>query len=770
MIVRRVLCAVTAVLLVAVSCSRDPEKVKKTYLDRGNQYFKNGKYKEASIMYRSALKKDMRYGEAYYHLGLTDLRLGRWADAIKNLRRAVELQPDNLDATTNLANIYLQIYMLDPKRPKEALKELELISAALLKKDPKSFLGLRIKGHLALAARNTKEALDAFRAAHQVKPLSPEIVMPLVETMAMNGEFAEGEKLAYQMIAKDKTFQAVYDWLYFRYIALKRLEDAEKIYKIKIENNPKQPFFILQLAGHYFLTRRKDDMEKALAGITSRPNDFPVGHVQVGDFYLRIRDVDKAVKHYEEGLKLAGSKEHRATYEKRLVETLILRGRKQEALDLVGKVLKANPSDNDAIAMRASLWLQDGSKEKIQNAISELNSVIIRTPENFVLRYNLGRAYIAKGDVDQARIQFQEAVKYRPDYTPARLALAQLHLAKNEFTKALQVAEEIISYDANNIPARMIRTSCRIGLGDLPTARNELNLVLAANPSYPDALFQMGVLNYQEKKYKDAEMAFVQLQKTSPNDPRGLVGRVETFVAQKQFDIAIQLLQDDLKLNPERSFYRLALGNTAVRAKKYDLAIAEYDNLMEKNAKNFDVQIRLAETHRLKGDMPQAIAAFKKARELNPNDPTALVHLALIFEGVGKSAEARPYYEMILKLQPDNVVALNNLAFLMAETGGDLDQALTMAQRAKAKAPHEANVADTLGWIYIKKNLSDSAIPIFRELVSKHEDNAIFHYHLGMALFQKGDKNAAKRSLEMALKNNPSASDEVKIKELMSRI
>ena len=52
-------------LALVVSCANDPEKVKKAYVERGNEYFKNGKYKEATIMYRSALKKDLRYGEAY---------------------------------------------------------------------------------------------------------------------------------------------------------------------------------------------------------------------------------------------------------------------------------------------------------------------------------------------------------------------------------------------------------------------------------------------------------------------------------------------------------------------------------------------------------------------------------------------------------------------------------------------------------------------------------------------------------------------------------
>src|SRR5215475_13467297 len=64
------------VVLGLVSCNRDPNVAKKRYLDSGIKYFANGKYKEASIMYRNALQKDMRYGPAHYRLGLTNLKLG----------------------------------------------------------------------------------------------------------------------------------------------------------------------------------------------------------------------------------------------------------------------------------------------------------------------------------------------------------------------------------------------------------------------------------------------------------------------------------------------------------------------------------------------------------------------------------------------------------------------------------------------------------------------------------------------------------------------
>ena len=141
-----------------------------------------------------------------------------------------------------------------------------------------------------------------------------------------------------------------------------------------------------------------------------------------------------------------------------------------------------------------------------------------------------------------------------------------------------------------------------------------------------------------------------------------------------------------------------------------------------------------------------------------------------MYESYGRRHEATPLYEQILKLQPGNVMAMNNLAYTLAESGNDLDRALTLAQRARQMLPNNPDVADTLGWIYIKKNLPDSAVPIFRELTQKQPERATYHYHLAMALFQKGDKTSARRSAELALSNKPSREEEAKIRELMSKL
>ncbi|MEO8024959.1 MAG: tetratricopeptide repeat protein, partial [Bryobacteraceae bacterium] len=64
----------TLLLLLTSSCSRDPKVQAQRFLTNGNKFFEKGKYQEASIMYRRALQKDRLYGEAYYRLGLNELK------------------------------------------------------------------------------------------------------------------------------------------------------------------------------------------------------------------------------------------------------------------------------------------------------------------------------------------------------------------------------------------------------------------------------------------------------------------------------------------------------------------------------------------------------------------------------------------------------------------------------------------------------------------------------------------------------------------------
>src|SRR6185295_5162491 len=97
----------------------------------------------------------------------------------------------------------------------------------------------------------------------------------------------------------------------------------------------------------------------------------------------------------------------------------------------------------------------------------------------------------------------------------------------------------------------------------------------------------------------------------------------------------------------------------------------------------------------------------------------------------------------------------NNVAFLLVETNGNLDEAANLAQQATRQAPGQPNFSDTLGWIYIKKDMAPSALQIFENLVKKYPDEPTYRYHLGVALLKTGNKEKARTALQGALTKNP---------------
>jgi Flp pilus assembly protein TadD len=116
-----------------------------------------------------------------------------------------------------------------------------------------------------------------------------------------------------------------------------------------------------------------------------------------------------------------------------------------------------------------------------------------------------------------------------------------------------------------------------------------------------------------------------------------------------------------------------------------------------------------------------------------------------------RTGDARKRYEQALQADPHAAVAANNLAWIHAETGGNLDIALQLAQTAKSQLPDRPEVNDTLGWIYHKKGLSSMAVTPLLQSIEKDPKNPTYHYHLGMAYAGNGEKDKARASLQRAL-------------------
>jgi tetratricopeptide (TPR) repeat protein len=296
----------------------------------------------------------------------------------------------------------------------------------------------------------------------------------------------------------------------------------------------------------------------------------------------------------------------------------------------------------------------------------------------------------------------------------------------------------------------------------------------AATPESAEELFQSGTARLSEGKYKEAEEAYRKLYALEPGNPRGIVGVAQIYIAQKKNDEAIQLLQAEAKKNPKNLDYQMAIGNMAMKAAMYDVALEEFLSVLNHvnrySKMAGDLYFRIGEAYLRKGELDFAIIFLRQANELLPRNSLILATLASALDRAGQNEAAVLEYREALDADPNNGAVLNNLAFLLAENGGDLDSALGYARRARQLLPDAPSIADTLGWICVKKNMTDEAIGILRDLVQKDPAQPAYRYHLAAALEQKGDHSAAKAELTAALKNNPSKDEEQKIKDLLQKI
>lgn len=79
--------------------------------DKGNELYRNGKFKEAAQSYESILKGGQESAEVYFNLGNAYYKLDSVAPAIYNYERALLLKPNYKDAAINLG--YAQKMAID---------------------------------------------------------------------------------------------------------------------------------------------------------------------------------------------------------------------------------------------------------------------------------------------------------------------------------------------------------------------------------------------------------------------------------------------------------------------------------------------------------------------------------------------------------------------------------------------------------------------------------------------------------------------------------
>src|SRR5215469_697484 len=756
-------CGLAALLWVGSGCKR-PED----YLERGKRAAARGDQAEAVLDFRKAIQQNPQYVEAFRQLADSQAKRGDLARALASEERAFQLRPDDNAIRVEVADAALALYLANPQRPQAQYDEVTKLAGELLTKNPSSFDGLRFQGSLLYTDNRIPEAVALFQKANAIRPMVPGLVMPLADALWKNGQIMDAESMALALVRAHKDYLPIYDWLVLFYQTNQRPAQVETILAQKVANNPSSSFAILQLASFYQQENKTSEMVATLDQLIQRPKDFPNRFILVGDFYGRIGNWGEAGRWYNQGIH--DDSANAQVYRVRLVAVYINQNKRKEALDLLGQLIQALPDEWALRAQRAEIWIMGKDKNELLKAIDALQALVKKRPRDPRLRFLLGRAYFQKGDRDLAGQSFAQAAALQRAFLEPRIALAGLDRDQQNYKETVRLADEILAIDPANFAGRLLHASGSRGLGNLDIALRELELLAKEAPQSTDVQLEIGLVTLARKQYAVAERMFSSLYQSSKSDVRALAGLTAVYLAEGQTDKAMQTVTQEVGRTPDSLELRELLAATALNAGKTDIALEQYRKLTELAPDNTKYLVNLADLFREKSDYGNEVATLEKASKLAPNNAVVAGRLALAKDLSGDKRRAAGDNKRSLELAPTDARLLNNRAYFIAEDGGNLDEALEYSQAAVRKIPGSPDLLDTLAWVYTKRKMNDSAIEILSKLVRQNPDRSSFHYHLGTALAQKGDKTGAKSELTMALTKKPAPDEEEKIKTLMDKL
>jgi tetratricopeptide (TPR) repeat protein len=313
-----------------------------------------------------------------------------------------------------------------------------------------------------------------------------------------------------------------------------------------------------------------------------------------------------------------------------------------------------------------------------------------------------------------------------------------------------------LKYQPGNLQALLVRGNAYMYQQKFEDARTTFKDLIVAAPGNPVGYFRLGLLERMSQNYEPALDNFEKALKINPKLVDVFTNIILVDVARKDFDRALARCDRQLALVKDAprsaAVIHSLIGNIYVARKNPEQAEAAFRKAIEENPNFLRPYYSLARIYLAQAQEQKAIAQYNELLKVNPSQAAPHMLLGIIYDTQKQSDLAEKHYRAALDINPEFAPAANNLAFILADQDRDLDEALRLAQLAKRLLPGSPHVMDTLGWVYYKKGLYDSAIGEFSDSLEKIPENAAVNYHLGMAYYKKGENSKARTELEKALR------------------
>src|SRR5438876_261501 len=693
-------------LLIAVSgtgCSRQARENR--YLERANRYFQAEQYEKAEIEYLNVLRLNPQNPVAVSRLGSICFEQGRPGSAFSLLRKAEQLQPDDLDVRLKLGLTCLNL---------AGFKQARDEAIYILERQPTNDEALLLLAETSLTPKDMDDMRQRLQKLASQIEKRPGFQLALGVLHLRRQDFTNAESEIKQAIALDPKFAAAHHALGSFYLAHNDPEKAELAFKTGSDLAPIRSLRRLRYADFKIQTGDLETGKQILDGVTQKAPDYIPAWNRLAEIAFQQRkyvDCDKLIK----------------------------------------RILAKDAINYETLLLSGRVRLAKGEAARAVTEFERMSALYTRVPQ---LKYQLALAHLLNKDPARAVASLNQAVALDPNHAEAVLLLAQINLRKGDTDAVIDSLMRLTKQRPQLGQAHLLLADAYRVQGNTAAVLAVYRRLLELFPKDPKPPMLMGLVLLQQNKKADARNAFEKSLELAPGYLPALEQLVELDVADKQYALAFERVQ---KLNDK---YPKAPELPALSARIHE-AKGETDQAEAALLKAIDLQpnyrpayLSLARIYVVSNRYQQALEKLQGIVSKNSKDVTALMQIGMIQSEMKNYAAAAENYEKLLAVNPQFSPALNNLAYMYSERLGRIEDAYKMARRAKDLLPNEPYSADTLGWILYKRGEYSWALNLLEESAEKMPANAEVQFHLGMAHYMMANEGPARIALQRALQGN----------------